>query len=516
VSARALPWYDDAGKIGGAVLLVEVRTQERLWAGAFDHNIHGLAISDPDSMTYRSVNVAYAGLLGYRPEELQGRAIRTQYVGSEYDKLRQAVAQADATGSASVETLQLHRDGTPVPVLLDLVSLRDAQGRVVHRISTISDLRERRRTEAQLRRSEAQHLIDQRFQLVAESAPIGILLTDDAGLVSYANPVWLGIAGLSLEQARGSNPLEFVHPDDRERVRADWDRIGGRDGLDLEFRYLRPGGESRWVHSHSTAMRHTAGALLGCVHASLDITDALRERRARERTHSQVRALARRLEQLRALERAELADTLQKQFYESLAALKDGLATLRASAADPRALERLLGQAEAAQERLRRVVFDLRPPDIEELGFAAAIERYATELGAQWGLQIELSLPREPPAVPAYVLAVLYDAAREALGNVARHARATRASVAVAVNAGGISLRVSDDGIGMGEHEHHKPGCFGLLRAAERLAGIGGTLRTLGVAGSGTVVQASVPLAEHGRQGPSAGTSGSEGRGSSA
>ena len=550
IRKQSLPWYDERGEIGGAVLLVEVLTQlraleaqERLWSDAFIHNIHGLAVSDAVQLSYLAVNPAYGRLLGYASGELVGRSVLECYPESEHASVRALSVRADEFGTASGETLQRHRDGTLIPVLLDLVSLRDAAGQVQYRISTLTDLRERKRTEGELRRREAQQLIDQRFRLLAESAPIGILLSDEAGAITYANPAWFAMTGRASGEVLARDVLDIVHPDDRERVRRAWSEATRRDAIDLEFRYLRPDGAVRWVRSRASAMRDaSSGALLGFVRTSLDITDALNERAARERTHAQVRALAHRLEQLRTLERAELAGTLRQELYESLATLKDGLAALRAGtlatpggdgnadgdgvgdgvgagagdAANPAALEHLLGQAEAAQERLRRVVFDLWPPGIDELGFAPAIERYAGELGAQWGLRIDLNLPVRPPSAPGHVLAVLYDAAREALGNVARHAHATRASLSVAVDGGSIVLRVDDDGCGIGEHDRHKPGCFGLLRVAERLASLGGTLRVLGVAGSGTLLQASVPLARGAVQGTSAGTSGSDGRGSSA
>jgi PAS domain S-box-containing protein len=491
-----------------------LESRERLWSSAFVHNTHGLAVSDAAALAYLAVNPAYVRLLGFTCEELEGSGVQERYPAGEHERVRALSERADELGAASMETLQLHRDGTPIPVLLDLVSVRDAQGRLSYRISTITDLRERRHAEAELRRREARHLIDQRFRLLAESAPIGILLTDATGVITYANPAWLAITGRTAEQALAHHAIEIIHPDDRERLRAAWREAARRDSLDLEFRTLRPGGEARWMRSHASAMRDVATAeVLGYVHTSVDITDSLQERAARERTHVQVRSLAHRLEHLRALERAELADTLKKDFYEHLTALKNGLALLQAGSlaapTDPAmapgamhtaALAQLLGQAEAAQERLRHIVFDLRPPGIEELGFAPAIDRFASELGAQWALRIDLDIPAAPLDVPQHVLGVLYDVAREALGNVARHARATRASLGVAISGGGISLRVSDNGCGMGEQDRHKPGCYGLLRAAERLAGLGGSLRTLGLAGSGTLLQASVPLASADRR----------------
>jgi len=63
-----------------------------------------------------------------------------------------------------------------------------------------------------------------------------------------------------------------------------------------------------------------------------------------------------------------------------------------------------------------------------------------------------------------------------------------------------VRLRVSDDGIGMGEGDRTRSGAFGLLAISERLAELGGTLRVLGVAGRGTTLEASVPYEPSRRQ----------------
>jgi hypothetical protein len=118
------------------------------------------------------------------------------------------------------------------------------------------------------------------------------------------------------------------------------------------------------MQSHASAMRDVATAeVLGYVHTSIDITDSLQERAARERTHVQVRSLAHRLEHQRAQERAARADTLKKDFYEP----SDGLRCCRpARGPRPRSRHGRAGccwDRPKAQERRHRL--DLRPPGIE-------------------------------------------------------------------------------------------------------------------------------------------------------
>jgi len=509
---HVFPWVDERGDIGGVIASTEVLTRQhqledrgRLWASAFTHNSYGMAIVDPVTRTLRETNAAYARLTGYTREELAGRDVLTLYPGSEHETLHRAVARADAQGSATAEVVRCHKDGTLIPTLLELVSVRDSENVLKHRIATVTDLRERHRVEAELRHQETQRLVDRHFRLVAHSAPIGIVLADADGSMTFANPAWLAITAIPLDKAVHRCWFDLVHADDRPRVVAAWRAV--RDGTPFEsrFRYRRPTGEARWVQAHATELKDAGRRALGYVCTCLDVTEQLQERAAADRFHRQVRSLAQRLQQMREVERAEIAGALHQGVYQGLTQIKADLLELAKPGAMNSAREadhtRLAAIAEATLEGLRHVVFELTPPGIEELGFAAALERYAEEQAARSGVGIVLSLPAPPLRIPQQILNVFYAVAREAIANALEHAAPRRVEVSVDVRQECARMRIADDGVGMGDQDREKPGCFGLLAAVERLAQIGGTLRTLGLAGLGTRVEASVPLAAR----PSAG-----------
>ncbi|HEV2285734.1 MAG TPA: ATP-binding protein, partial [Steroidobacteraceae bacterium] len=152
------------------------------------------------------------------------------------------------------------------------------------------------------------------------------------------------------------------------------------------------------------------------------------------------------------------------------------------------------GLAQRCLEELRHIAFELEPPGVEELGLADAMQRYADDLSAQSGLSIELSDAGGLPQLGRRRALALYRTFQEALGNAVRHARASHVEAHVWVQEGAVHLRVSDDGVGIGEADRGKGGCFGLLLASERLTQLGGALRVFGVAGRGTTLDASMPL----------------------
>lgn len=466
-----------------------------LWSEAFVHNDHGMAIVDPASSTLTTVNAAYAQLLGRTPAQLEGQPMLRAYPVTEHAQLSVAEHTADLKGSATLQTCQLHRDGTLIPVEVSLVAVRAPGGPVRYRIQTVTDLRARLHAEGRLRFDEAQHTVAARFRQLADSAPVGILLMDAGGDCSYANPHWLEITGLQAEQAHGDGWWDAVHPDDRERVSNAWEGLRRGAPLDLEFRYRRAGGELRTVRARAAALRDDAGALVGFMCVDVDITEQQRQRAAIDGFHGRIRALAQRLERLREDERAALAARLHGTLRQDLTTLKGELEARAGATADagapPAALAELAGRC---VENLRHITFELQPPGVEELGLVEAMRRYADECAAQSGLAIELTTPGNVPDLGRRRSLALYRTLQEALSNVVRHARASEVEAHLWVQDGAVHLRISDDGVGIGDQDRSKAGCFGLLSTSERLTQLGGTLRVFGVTGRGTTLDAIVPL----------------------
>ncbi len=370
-----------------------------------------------------------------------------------------------------------HGDGSSDWIKGQVVPWYDDHAAIGGIVLMFEVLTQQRQTEAQLRRQDEQQRLDQRYRLLVDKLPLGIMLADCDGIVNYLNPAWQGLAAPGHEQALGLDQAEVIHPQDRARVRAAWLRMAQEPSSDLEFRLRPHGTNERWVHCLSTALRDVNGDILGYAHACIDISSSRHERAASEQRHHQVLGLAHRLQRLRAAERLDLAGLLQRDILNELNALPDGERTLAVTI-----------------ERLRRIVYELNPPGIEELGFAGALEHFLAGQAEQAGFEFELAVPEAPMLAQPRVLAVIYSVAQEAIANVTRHARATRVQIAVKVESSKLQLLVRDNGIGISEGAWPRPQCYGLLAASERLAEMGGTLRTSGSPGQGTTVEATIPL----------------------
>lgn len=137
---------------------------------------------------------------------------------------------------------------------------------------------------------------------------------------------------------------------------------------------------------------------------------------------------------------------------------------------------------------IRRVVYNLRPPALDELGMLPAIQEQARQFSTG-GLQVSVDAPDQMPPLPAAVEVAAYRIVTEALANVARHAHARLCRVHLSVN-DQVSIEVVDDGVGL--LPNHRAG-VGIASMRERVAELGGSCTIESPAEGGTRVLAFLP-----------------------
>lgn len=160
-------------------------------------------------------------------------------------------------------------------------------------------------------------------------------------------------------------------------------------------------------------------------------------------------------------------------------------------------LNDVVAQAQTATADIRRLVYNLRPPALDDLGLVGAIRGQAAKISQPDGLFISVEAGALPP-LPAAVEVAAYFIAQEAMSNVARHARARHCTVTVAAREDHLTLEIRDDGRGLGQTA--EPG-VGIRSMRERAAELGGALAMTTTAG-GTTVQARLPIAIGATGGP--------------
>ncbi|UUZ97413.1 histidine kinase [Paenibacillus sp. P25] len=254
-----------------------------------------------------------------------------------------------------------------------------------------------------------------------------------------------------------------------------------------------------------------ASAIVHGVHATYAV-----QRLVTDLQESRERLVLAREEERRRLRRNlhdDLAPRLAALLYTSSAAEQ----SVDTEPADAKSMmAELRGHIRRTIADIRTLVYDLRPPALDELGLVGAIgERIADLTGAARGLApqtvagtptlcIELDAPEAFPPAPAAVEVAAYRIATEALVNVAKHASATRCTVVLRVADGKLELEISDDGVGAAEAVPMEPrpqarvggGGLGKASMLERAAELGGDCRIERQTEGGTTVRAWLPFIE--------------------
>jgi signal transduction histidine kinase len=195
-------------------------------------------------------------------------------------------------------------------------------------------------------------------------------------------------------------------------------------------------------------------------------------------------------------ERARIAAGVHDDSLQVITAAMLRLQQLRNRVHDPATLT-VIGRLEEsialAADRLRRLIFDFRPPALERSGLAAALRDTLSRMRDDFGVEVRLTdeLPAEP-SLPTRLL--LFRIAQEALANVGQHAHAGSVAVTLSARCGGYQVRIADDGVGLRRGRSlAAPGHLGVTLMRERAEFAGGWFQLDSVPGTGTRVTVWVP-----------------------
>lgn len=232
-----------------------------------------------------------------------------------------------------------------------------------------------------------------------------------------------------------------------------------------------------------------------------NMADALtaRQLEARE-AQERLRALSHRVQVARDEEAGRIARELHDELGQILTGLKMEIATvcrLCSREADPsagdQATVKLSEQINSAIESVRRISSELRPPVLDRLGLAAAIDWLVRDREAKSGLAIILNVSNVSEPIDGLVSITMFRIVQEALTNVVRHAGATEVSVDLVGNEATLTLTIHDNGEGIEPAATEGPQSLGILGMRERVHLLGGSFRIHGEPGNGTTIVVEAP-----------------------
>lgn len=375
----------------------------------------------------------------------------------------------------------------------------DLQGSFSGYLCSCYDNTARRATEDALRESE------ERYQRITTNVP-GMVFklergTDHALRFPYASQGSQAVTGLEpATVVTDINAfLDLINPADRANLLATLDDSATRLTTWIWAGRLQPAHEAteKWITIRAKPRAGEEGTTLwdGVV---FDDTQGRLAQLELERSREEARSLSRHLQTIREEEKARIAREVHDELGATLTGLRidlDWLVDHQASAPeDARAkYSAMLTLLESAVAATRKIVTDLRPSILDDLGLASAIRWQIGEYQKHSELRLDLQTPESDLAIDRERALVLFRIFQETITNVTRYAKATAVQIDLSQTDSAYIMRIRDNGVGIAEQDLHKPTSHGIRGMRERAEQLGGSLTVAGEAGNGTTVTVTVP-----------------------
>lgn len=160
-------------------------------------------------------------------------------------------------------------------------------------------------------------------------------------------------------------------------------------------------------------------------------------------------------------------------------------------------LQELRGIVKISLQDVRRIIFDLRPMALDDLGLMPALSRYLENLRERYNISFESNFIGTHKRLESVVEVALYRVIQEAVQNIIKHANATEVNLKMEVGADSILVMVKDNGTGFAAENFLKeprPNSYGILGMKERLEILGGQFSIKSLPGEGTEIISILPL----------------------
>jgi PAS domain S-box-containing protein len=403
------------------------------------------------------------------------------------DRVSQLIDDARQSAQPYIAEFRLHRtDGAVRWVTARGKFYYASDGAPQRMLGLALDITDRKMVEQKLLESE------ERFRLVADTAPVMIWTSGTDKKCDYFNKQWLDFTGRALEAELGAGWAECVHKDDLARClqtyTAAFDR---RESFEMQYLLRRQDGEYRWLLDKGVPRFNPDGTFAGYIGSCIDITE-------RKLAEESLATIGRRLIEAHEEERTWIGRELHDDINQRLALLAVELDRWNQQI---RSTPELSDKIRHAQERISQIAKDvqglshrLHSSKLEFLGLATAANSFCRELSEQSKVEVQFKHAGIPRNLPKEVSLCLFRVLQEALQNAVKHSGVRSFAVDLQGTESVIDLTIADIGRGFEEQEAFNRDGLGLISMRERLQLVRGQLSVKSKPGAGTTIHARVPL----------------------
>jgi PAS domain S-box-containing protein len=333
---------------------------------------------------------------------------------------------------------------------------------------------------------------EQRFRLVADTAPALIWMSGSDKKCTFFNEGWLKFTGRTIESELGDGWAEGVHAEDLQRcIETYTQAFDRREEFRLEYRLRRHNGEYRWLLDIGVPRLNDQGSFVGYIGSCVDLTD-------RKLAETALAGVSRRMIEAQEQERTRIARELHDDVGQRLALFSINLAQLhngRANAPEIHSrIAELKNQISDIATDIQALSHRLHSSKLEYLGLATAMRGFCEEFGEQQKVEIDFEAHDLPSPLSPDISLCLFRVLQEALHNSAKYSGVKHFEVRSWGTQNEVHLTVSDSGSGFDIDAAKAGRGLGLISMDERLKILKGTLSIKSQLKRGTTVHAYVPL----------------------
>lgn len=463
------------------------RAAERKYRQIFENAGEGIFQSTPKGC-YLTANPALARMLGFSsPEELiqSCRDIsREIYVDpARRDEFKRLLKAHGFVRGFEHETFR--KDGQRVWVSVNARAVRDGAGKIMYYEGTAQDITERKRAEHALRESE------ERYRELFENSKDALYVHDMNGRYTSVNRAAEKLSGYTREELIGKHFSMFLTPEYEAEVHEQFCRklaVAAETTYEIEMitkdgHHVPVEVSSRLIFIHGTAV-----AVQGCV---LDVSE-------RRRAQAAARTYSKRLIEAQEAERRRVSIELHDQVGQILTAVKMNLHSLKRMSSSPAihtSIDDNVMVIDEAVDQVRDLSVDLRPLLLDDFGLVVALRWYLQAKNYGFDTKFVSHTLSEETRFASELETACFRIVQEAVTNVARHAHASKVSVALEKAGTELVLSISDDGIGFDlKGLRSSAGTLGLRGMEERVQSLGGSITIDSTPQAGTEVCARLPI----------------------
>lgn len=338
------------------------------------------------------------------------------------------------------------------------------------------------------------------FAAFFQGSPLPMASFDPDHVIRAWNRAAERTFGWAAGDVMGERISAYIRPasrDEFERLAARC--LAGATVTDMHLQVARKDRSSLDVSLSMAPLYDGQGKVRGFVSIVHDITGRKWTEEKLRASRERLRAMSARVLSIQEEERTRIARELHDDLAQLLTAIKLDATRLvqhvsHGVAPPPRVMEGIIPLIDMTLDAVGRIVSELRPSRIGEMGLSAAIEKTLADFQERTDIECELSIRPEVLDIPNDIAAAVFRIVEEALTNIARHSGGTRAEVRLRQQQDELLLEVRDNGRGIQEDEQLASNAYGIMGMNERAYLFGGTLTITGVPDRGTIVAARIPL----------------------